>query len=145
MASITKVIVTTTDDIDGTPSAKTVRFGLDDMQYDIDLGPENEAKLREFLALFVGHARPVRKRGRKSVPAAKPASAAPAMSKSSEIRRWALEQGLTVPDRGRIAQSVVDAYNAAHTAPAASATPAVRPDPVEVAQLAFEPAPAALS
>lgn len=142
MASTTKVIVTTTDDIDGTPNAKTVRFGLDDMQYDIDLGPDNEAKLREFLALFVGHARPTRKRGRK--PGKPVATATPAVSKSSEIRKWAMENGLTVPERGRISQAVTDAYNAAHAAEAAPSVEA-KPDPVQVAQLAFEPAPAALS
>jgi len=127
MASTTQVIVTTVDDIDGTPGAKTVKFGLDDKTYTIDLNPEHEAQLRSALALFVGHAKPA-------------ASAKPARrntrstSRSIEIREWARSQGMVIPERGRISQNIIDAYNAAHSAPASAPAP-----------LAFEPAPAALS
>lgn len=32
----------------------------------------------------------------------------------AEIRKWAVEKGIEVPGRGRLPQSVIDAYNAAH-------------------------------
>lgn len=132
MAQKVTTIVEVSDDIDGTAGAKTVKFGLDDKTYSIDLSPANEKKLREFLALYVGHAKPTAKSARKMVKST---------SRSVEIREWARSQGMTVPERGRISQSVMDAYDAAHKA---AATPKTA-DPVTVAQLAFEPAPAALS
>jgi hypothetical protein len=132
MASTTQVIVTTTDDIDGTTNAKTVKFGLDDKQYSIDLNPEHEAQLRAALALYIGHAKvvttkqPAARRGTRST------------SRSIEVREWARRQGMDIPQRGRISQTIIDAYNAAHAAPAPA--PVVAPAP-----LAFEPAPAPLA
>ena len=137
MAQKVTTTVEITDDIDGSPNAKTVKFGLDDKQYTIDLGEAHEASLREFLALFVGHAKPATKTTRKS-----PRST----SRSIDIRDWARAQGIDVSERGRIAQSVIDAYDASResgTTPAA--IPAPPADPISVAQAAFEPAPAALS
>lgn len=134
MAQKVTTIVDITDDIDGTPDAKTVKFGLDDKQYTIDLNAEHEASLREFLALFIGHA---------TVASGKSArKTTRSTSRSIEIREWARRNGHDVPERGRIAQSIVDAYEAAQKAPVAA--PPVQ-DPVTVAQVAFEPAPQALS
>lgn len=139
MAQKITTIVDITDDIDGSAGAKTVKFALDDKTYSIDLSAANEKKLREFLALYIGHAKSNTRSTRKS---------ARSTSRSIEIREWARKHGMEVPDRGRISQSVIDAYDLAHrtahlTAPAPK--PAAAPDPIEVAQLAFEPAPAALT
>lgn len=121
------VIITMTDDIDGSEGAKTVKFSLGDKSYTIDLGEANEAALATALAPFIGHA--------KVVPQSKSKSRSPrSTSRSIEIREWARNQGMKVPERGRISQSITDAYDAAHTAPRVPVEPA----------LAFEPAPAAL-
>ena len=136
MAQKVTTTVEITDDIDGSPNAKTVKFGLDDKQYTIDLGEAHEASLREFLALFVGHAKPATKTTRKS-----PRST----SRSIDIRDWARAQGMPVSERGRIAQDIIDAYDAAQARGVVAATPPAPADPVTVAQVAFEPAPAALS
>jgi hypothetical protein len=45
------------DDLDGSPAATTVEFGLDGQSYAIDLSAENVAKLRAALAEFVAAAR----------------------------------------------------------------------------------------
>jgi hypothetical protein len=48
---------TLVDDLDGSPAATTVEFGLDGQSYAIDLSAENVAKLRAALAEFVAAAR----------------------------------------------------------------------------------------
>jgi hypothetical protein len=47
------------DDIDGTPAAETVRFGLDGRAYEIDLSADNATRLRLVFAPYLGSARPV--------------------------------------------------------------------------------------
>ena len=94
------------DDLDGSEAAETVRIGLDGREYDIDLSEQNAEGLRKGLADFIAHARPVR--GRQ-----KPRNASPARRReTAEIRDWAIANGYTVADRGRIPGNVLDAYNA---------------------------------
>ena len=103
-----KVNIVLVDDIDETQADETVSFGLDGKEYAIDLNTKNAAKLRDALAPYVAHARSVSSRSRRS--ATKAANgAAPA-----EIRAWARENGFKVPDRGRVAAEVREAYAAAH-------------------------------
>ena len=47
-----KTIVSLIDDLDGTEADETVRFGLDSVQYEIDLSEKNATTLREALAPF---------------------------------------------------------------------------------------------
>ena len=103
-----KVNIVLVDDIDQTDAEETVSFGLDGKEYAIDLNTKNAGALRDALAPYVAHARPVS--GRRRGPAAKVASgAAPA-----EIRSWARENGFEVPDRGRVSAEVREAYASAH-------------------------------
>ena len=103
-----KVHIVLIDDIDQTDAEETVTFGLDGKEFAIDLNAQNARSLRDALAPYVAHARPVSGRGRRS--AAKAAGgAAP-----SEIRAWARENGFDVPERGRVAAEVREAYAAAH-------------------------------
>jgi hypothetical protein len=100
-----KVNIVLVDDIDGSDAEETVSFALDGRDYEIDLNSKNAAKLRDALALYVGHARRAgaRKRGR--------ASGGPS---PADIRTWARENGFEVPDRGRVSSHVREAYLAAH-------------------------------
>jgi len=104
------------DDLDGEPmeSENTVKFGLDGVTYEIDLRDENEEALRKALSPFISKARPVKTersgRGRRG----SGSSRALSREKSAEIRQWARAQGLPVSERGRIAASVVEKYEAAH-------------------------------
>ena len=103
-----KVNIVLVDDIDQSDAEETVTFGLDGKEYAIDLNKKNARSLRDALAPYVAHARPVSSRsGRRSSKAGN--GPAP-----SEIRAWARDNGFNVPDRGRVAAEVREAYAAAH-------------------------------
>ena len=53
----TKITVALEDDLDGGPASETVRFGLGDVQYEIDLNKKNARAFRKKLAPFIEHAR----------------------------------------------------------------------------------------
>ena len=52
-----KVSVALEDDLDGSPAAETVRFGLGGAEYEIDLSKKNARAFRKGLSQFVEHAR----------------------------------------------------------------------------------------
>jgi hypothetical protein len=105
-----KVNIVLVDDIDQSDAVETVTFGLDGKEYAIDLNKKNARALRDAIAPYVAHARPVGGRGaRRSASKANTGGAAP-----SEIRAWARENGFDVPERGRVAAEVREAYAAAH-------------------------------
>lgn len=103
-----KVKVLLIDDIDGTDAAETISFGLDGVQYEIDLNETNAARLRDDLATWVGHAR--RSGGRRKTGR----SGASRNSDASKIRDWARANGFEVSDRGRVPAEVKEAYERAH-------------------------------
>lgn len=104
-----RVEVILEDDIDGGKADETVSFSLDGVSYEIDLSTKNANKLRDAFALYVGSGRRVGGRRRKG----SRATAGPAGS-SAEIREWARNNGWDIPERGRIASEVREAYAAAH-------------------------------
>lgn len=102
------------DDVDGkSPAAETVQFALDGASFEIDLTQARADKLRKDLQTFVTHARRVQaapntaRRGRVA-----PAGRTRSRNDLAEIREWATTAGLPVSSRGRIAQNVLDAYDA---------------------------------
>ena len=112
-----KVHIVLVDDIDETEAEETVTFGLDGKEYAIDLNTDNATKLREALAPYVAHARPVSGRGGRRGSSKSSGSASSAASNGpapAEIRAWARENGFDVPERGRVSAEVRDAYSAAH-------------------------------
>ena len=109
MAQKVKIILI--DDIDGGEADETVRFGLDGVQYEIDLSETHASELRAALADYVGAAR----RGNQQKQRTN-ASNAPATSRNQEaaqIREWAKENGYNVSSRGRVNSEIVEAYRAA--------------------------------
>lgn len=104
-----KTIVTFEDDFDGSTANETVTFSIDDSSYEIDLSSINADKMREMLAPYVAVARKAARGPRK----ARGGSAAGGPS-ARDVRAWAAEQKMDVNPFGRVAQSVIDAYNAAH-------------------------------
>lgn len=109
-----KVNIVLVDDIDETEADETVSFGLDGKEFAIDLNTDNATKLREALAPYVAHARPVSSRGgRRSGGTSRSASSSTGPA-PAEIRAWARENGFDVPERGRVSAEVRDAYSAAH-------------------------------
>lgn len=108
-----RVNIVLVDDIDGSDADETVVFGIDGTDYEIDLSSANAAKLRDAIAPYVGHAR--RTGGRRSAGKRRTTTAAATSDVSpAEIRAWARENGWEVPDRGRVASEVREAYAAAH-------------------------------
>ena len=111
-----KVTVTLVDDVDDTQTAdETLEFGLDGVTYEIDLSSKNAAKLRSSLEEWTAHAR--RTGGRKqrgTRPLTTSARTPIDREQSAAIREWARKSGMKVNDRGRISQSIIDAYNAAN-------------------------------
>ena len=105
-----KVNIVLVDDIDQSDADETVTFGLDGKEYAIDLNTKHARSLRDALAPYVAHGRPVSGRSsRRSASKAAASGTAP-----SEIRAWARTNGFDVPERGRVAAEVREAYAAAH-------------------------------
>jgi hypothetical protein len=111
-----------TDDLDGTSGAETLTFAIEGTEYVIDLSKKNRSAFEKALKPFIDAARtgrtaPKSRRAVKSAPAkkaAKPRRAAKSALDLKAIRAWALESGLTISDRGRIAADIVESYQAAH-------------------------------
>ena len=113
-----KTVVQFVDDLDGTAAddMETISFGLDGVAYEIDLGEDNATNLRETLAEFVGAARRVGGRVKRSTGSPSVGGGTPASGRSREqtqaIREWARKNGHDVSDRGRIPALVIDAFEA---------------------------------
>jgi hypothetical protein len=107
-----KVSVTLVDDLDGSEASQTVLFALDGKSYEIDLNDDNNSKLREALAPYVGAGRKVGG-GRATV--RRIGSTGPARDLAA-VRQWARENGYDVNERGRVPGSILEAFDKAHAA-----------------------------
>ncbi|WP_327003953.1 Lsr2 family protein [Dactylosporangium sp. NBC_01737] len=111
-----RVIQELIDDLDGKPADESVQFGLDGVQYAIDLSKKNAEKLRAALKPYVSAGTKV---GRGAVVAAARSGARGRgaargdRDQNRAIREWAQGAGYQVSDRGRIKQEIVDSYHAA--------------------------------
>ncbi|MGO4452544.1 histone-like nucleoid-structuring protein Lsr2 [Arthrobacter sp. RAF14] len=107
----TRTVVHRFSDISGEaldPSAKPASFSVDGTTYEIDLTNSELAVLHKSLAPYVRAARQVT--GKRS--GNRPRPSKPDLER---IREWAAANGHTVSPRGRIAQKVLVAYDAAHS------------------------------
>jgi hypothetical protein len=114
-----QVITTLIDDLDGKPADRTVEFSLDGTNYTIDLSDTNAGKLRKALDPFISAGTRVG-RGASGRGPGRPATASGTgragndRDQNKAIRDWAAQNGHQVSERGRIPQSITDAYRAAH-------------------------------
>jgi hypothetical protein len=118
-----KVIETLVDDISGDEipkgAGKTIAFSIDGKSYEIDLSDKNAEKFTKALEPYISAARKT-----SASTATTPARAtrakggAKATSRWSAgyatVRAWAQENGLEVSEKGRVADSVMQAYEDAH-------------------------------
>lgn len=109
-----QIITKLTDDLDGSDADESVTFGLDGIQYEIDLSAKNAAKLRASLAPYLASGT---KAGRVATAATSTGgrvrgSAAADKEQNKAIREWAISEGREVSARGRIAQGIVDEFHA---------------------------------
>jgi hypothetical protein len=105
---VTKKSVIISDDLDGSGNAKTVTFGLNGTDYEIDLAPKNLAKLEKALAPYIDAGRRISARSRR--PVARHANG----HDNAAIRSWAKSNGLKVSERGRISSDIIGQYEAGH-------------------------------
>lgn len=89
----------------------TVRFGLDDQWYRIDLSEDNAERLRKLLAEFIEHAH------LDPGPNHPQESARQTRERNATVRAWAREQGIEMNDRGRIPAHIHRAYEEEHDSP----------------------------
>jgi Lsr2 len=108
MAQKVKIILV--DDVDGGSADETVRFGLDGVNYEIDLSANNAKELRSTLDRFVSNAR-------KTSGGRAPKGKAPGgrNQDSAQIRQWAKDHGYKVNSRGRIQAEIQEAYQKANS------------------------------
>lgn len=104
-----RVQVIHTDDLDGSEAAETIVFSLDGVSYSIDLSTANAEKLRDAFAPYIAagqRERTARRAGgkRKSGGTA-----------ATDIRAWAVSEGMQVSARGRVSAEVREAYERAHS------------------------------
>jgi hypothetical protein len=107
-AMATKTVTELVDDIDGKPADETVSFGLDGVQYEIDLATDNAEALREALSPWAEAAR--RTGGRRG--AGRPVRVHTEVDNKA-VRVWAASNGVELSSRGRIPAHVIDQYRAA--------------------------------
>ncbi|RSM80501.1 nucleoid-associated protein Lsr2 [Amycolatopsis sp. WAC 01375] len=125
-----KVSVEIIDDLDGGEATQTVPFGLDGVQYEIDLSDENAQALRDELERFVKAG--TRTGGRKlRVAAGQPTASGRATTstdreRNQQVRAWASENGYAIAERGRIPYDIYEAFDAAPSEDG-------EPDPVDEA------------
>ena len=106
-----EVITRLVDDIDGGEADQTVVFSWGSAQYEIDLNDKNVEKMAKALQPYIGKARKVSRGTSTSRPKA---SGRAARTDLQDVRAWAHSNGHSVSDRGRVPQTVLDAYDAAH-------------------------------
>ncbi|WP_284982445.1 Lsr2 family protein [Arthrobacter sp. efr-133-TYG-118] len=103
-----KIVTLLEDDLDGSTADETVLFGLDGVEYVIDLNTAHANELRESVSKFTAAARKV---GRVKTP---PRRATAIGTDTKAIRAWAIENGIPINSRGRIQADVIERYKAAH-------------------------------
>ena len=109
-----QVITTLIDDLDGKKADRTVEFALDGTSYTIDLSEANAGKLRKALDPFIAAGTRVGRGVRPSRTVAASGRTASSRDENKAIRDWAAQNGYQISERGRIPQSVSDAYRSAH-------------------------------
>ena len=108
-----QVITVLTDDLDGGNADRTIEFGLDGVNYTIDLSDKNVGKLRKAFDPYLAVATRVGRTGGNARIASR--AAAPARSNRDQnqaIREWAVKNGYEVSERGRIPSAIVEAFHA---------------------------------
>ncbi|MBX6356153.1 MAG: Lsr2 family protein [Micromonosporaceae bacterium] len=110
-----QVITSLIDDLDGKPATQTIEFGLDGVNYTIDLSDRNADKLRAALHPYIDAGTRVGRvtTGRRA-PSRTAASTRTSRDQTAAIREWAAKAGYEISNRGRIPARIVAAYEEAH-------------------------------
>jgi hypothetical protein len=90
---------------------ESIAFSYRGVDYTIDLTAKEAAGFDKAVARYVEHAR---KAGRSRSARASSGASHSHTQRIGSMKRWAAEQGLDYPKRGRLPKSLVEAYDAAH-------------------------------
>ena len=104
-----ETVTVRTCDLDGDKprkADKTTLLGFEGIEYETELCPKHERALSAIMAELI----PVARKASNGRPAGK--SPARDRERSKAIRAWAQENDLMVADRGKIPDSVIEAYDA---------------------------------
>ncbi len=107
-----RVVVLFQDDLDNSEATHTIQFGVDGVDHEIDLNDHHAQQLRNAFAPWIAVARTPRP-ARRTSPSQHPAPRADPKQLHT-IRAWGREHGYTLNNKGRIPQTVQDAYHQAH-------------------------------
>lgn len=105
-------IVEIVDDLDGSRNAEEMAFSFQGVDYTIDLGKKNRAAFEKLMAPYIQAATKATKTTRPRSSGKR--TSGKSVGELAKIRQWAQTTGIEVASRGRIPQSVVDQYRAAH-------------------------------
>jgi hypothetical protein len=108
--------ITLIDDVDGGDADETIEFGLDGVQYEIDLGSVHADQLRANIEEWTQHARRIGGRRKHKAKTNGQKAESTAIPSSAEVRAWAQSHGVEVPSRGRIPADVWAAFEQANSA-----------------------------
>src|SRR5689334_13373538 len=102
------------DDIDGSAADETLKFGLDGVNYEIDVCAKRADMLRKNLAKFILNGR---RQGRGGIASTRRGRISGAQARSDRVqnqavREWAKRRKIQLSDRGRIPATVVEQYQA---------------------------------
>lgn len=118
-----KVITQLIDDLTGeaVEDGESIQFTWEEQRYEIDLGEKNAEAFKKIMKTYVDAAAEIQPEPLVPAPRrTRASSGAKGAGRSKEelqaIRDWARAQGQEINDRGRIAQSVQDAYDEAQRA-----------------------------
>lgn len=103
----TRTVTELLDDMTGQPADETVSFGLDGVEYEIDMTKKNAAALRKALGPYQDHARRV---GGRRTPVMQHVAAG---VDNRAVRAWAASNGIELSERGRIPGAVIAQFRAA--------------------------------
>jgi hypothetical protein len=103
-----QMVETRVDDLDGSPAAETISFGLDGQTYEIDLSKRNAAALRKLLDRYIGAAHSSTSDG--SGRRRRRANDGDREYDIAQLREWAAANEIDVPARGRIPRTVVEQF-----------------------------------
>jgi hypothetical protein len=110
MAKQTVVTEILVDDLDGSPAERTIRFSWEGVAYELELSKKNAVALEKTIKPYVAAAR----KARTGRPRRAGSTARAGKRDLAVVREWAAQNGFPVSTRGRVAATVIEAYDAAN-------------------------------
>jgi hypothetical protein len=111
-----KEIVQVIDDLDGKvlDQYETVRWSLDGKNYEFDTSSKHAQQFRDSLSKYLDISRQTGRVTKRAATTATAAGGGRNKETTKAIREWAIREGYELSDRGRIPQSIIEAFEAAH-------------------------------